>query len=207
MTSIVCVDRFPNLKGLLLSRNKLISIVGAGLLSNLEWLDLQENLLHGELDISKRNFPSSLFFLNLSKNKITDITGGGHLTSLQSLDLQYNQIGGNFVISENDFPVNLDELYLGNNSLTGFTGGEILSKLWGLYINSNAFTGDFVITSDNFPQNIVELAMSSNPGLSKISMDDDALPNLFWFYLDDVLVNQVICDRQIQITIAGGVCQ
>lgn len=107
-----------NLRFLLLHANKFTNYMGGGILTNLEFLELSENELEGDLIINKENFSASIKELYLDRNKLTGFIGGGILTSLETLYLDENNIEGDFMITKENFPASLKELDLSSNNLT-----------------------------------------------------------------------------------------
>lgn len=130
-----CLSHNTTLTTLNLGRNRLKDLAGLENLSNLVTLNLELNLLHGELDFSKYDLPQ-LQELRLNNNKITSIHGLSGLKKLNILDLANNYL------SEFSCPTilpNLKKLILSSNQLR-YLNVKSFPSLRILRIDGNEFS-------------------------------------------------------------------
>jgi len=120
-----------------------------GLLTNLGWLELEENVgLYSSIPSTLGEL-THLYYLSLNKASLTGTipTELGRLTNIKEMDLGNNQLVGN-IPSELFVMAQGLRVSLANNTLAGSLPASI--GQWGnvteLYLNGNQFTGDIPTT-------------------------------------------------------------
>ncbi|XP_066359370.1 probable LRR receptor-like serine/threonine-protein kinase At3g47570 isoform X2 [Miscanthus floridulus] len=132
--------------------------------SQLVLLNLDRNILKGELPVSTGNLPRSLQVLLLTENQISGTIPPEieHLTNLTILYMENNLLAGNLPDSIGNLP-NLFVLSLSQNKLSGQVPSSIgnLNKLSDLYLQENNFSG-LIPRALGYCKNLETLNLSCN---------------------------------------------
>ncbi|CAD6268728.1 unnamed protein product [Miscanthus lutarioriparius] len=132
--------------------------------SQLVLLNLDRNILKGELPVSTGNLPRSLQVLLLRENQISGTIPPEieHLTNLTILYMENNLLAGNLPDSIGNLP-NLFVLSLSQNKLSGQVPSSIgnLNKLSELYLQENNFSG-LIPRALGYCKNLETLNLSCN---------------------------------------------
>lgn len=208
MTGLNICNSMNNLKGIGLWNNEFRSfanIAGLQSLPKFESLDLGDNYLEGEFMIARENFPVNITRLSLRDNKLTSLVGANLLTNVSSLSLWHNKFEGEFDISMGTFPLSVKYLYLGKNLLNAISGAQLLSEKVTIDLSYNEFEGEFVINAKKFPQRS-NIRLRGNTKLTNNFVEDDIqLGTLDLREIHDIVVNEGLCIRNIEI-IPEDVC-
>ncbi|WZZ54617.1 LOW QUALITY PROTEIN: hypothetical protein YC2023_054724 [Brassica napus] len=151
----------------------------ANLSTNLQFLDLQENVISGSIPHGIGNL-ISLQVLSLGGNMLTGLltTSIGKLLRLQALDLGYNSISGEIPSSIGNL-TRLEKLYLANNTIEGTItrGLNNCTSLLHIVIGFNKLSG--TIPQDIMRiQSLLKLDVSGNSLTGSLPEDVGQLKNL-----------------------------
>ncbi|KAF7104243.1 hypothetical protein CFC21_105151 [Triticum aestivum] len=140
--------------------------------SNLQLLDLGNNMLEGEIPSSVGTFSTNLEFLSMGSNSITGKIPGAiaNLTNLQTLILEGNHLEGTIPTSLGKMK-GLNSLILGTNELSGsipLTFGN-LTQLSLLHLGDNMLSGSIPSSLIGCP--LQELDLSNNSLVGPIPRD------------------------------------
>jgi len=179
LTSIEGLEQFPNIRSLILNRNRL-SQVDLSPYSNLEFLDLSANRVN-EIDISHN---PKLIEVFLDKNGLDELDTSDN-PLLEALVLTENEISA-LDLSNN---INLEELVLDQNNFVGDVSISALDlsqniKLINLNLFENKITNidlsnnvilDFLDMRKN---ELVSIDVSNNSNLSELRLNSNQLTEL-----------------------------
>jgi len=131
ITSLKGLEKFTNLKYLIIHHNKIKSLSGIEILVNLEFLDISHNKIKSIIEIKKL---INLIHLNISKNKIKLLNGIEYLINLEKLCVNDNKIKSLKIIAKLN---NLRFLDINNNKIKSVAWIEKLINLKNLYFHNN----------------------------------------------------------------------
>ncbi|NIN35066.1 MAG: hypothetical protein GTN53_27740, partial [Candidatus Aminicenantes bacterium] len=181
---ITCNEEKTHVKEIYIYSNGLDgNLPDLGALTELTVLNLEHNLLHGNIPTTLNNLHNLkelVLYLNQYTGSIPDLSG---MTSLEKLNLDYNQLTGSIPVSLNNL-TNLKTLSLRSNQL----GGPIpdlsgLINLQSIDLSHNQLTGN-IPASFNQMTALNEIYLDDNQLTGSIP-DLTNLPLLDWLVLSD----------------------
>lgn len=153
-------------------------------LTNLQWLEIQNNLFKGELSSDFLTSLPDLLHLNASENKLSGTIPPEILqhSTLRDLDLRFNRFSGSIPSVTSNSPSPLEVLALDWNELEGSLPTDTLSNLVALKVfgvSSNLLTGTIPkslihTSSDHPPPLLRSLTLGNNP------FHSGRIPSFLW---------------------------